>query len=127
MARGALVGLPSAYYNLNLILTEGEFRCLKGLPAGTTLEVRLCQINRNFRDGVIKSWGTFNDPRIFPQDYVSRMIPLVKAMINYFDDNVDVVGHYCGLEIEDKGRETNSDPHESERIDSKAHPRKKSN
>ena len=74
-----MVVLPSTYYKLNLILTEGEYRRLKGLPAGTDLEVSLRQIDRNFRDVVIKFWGTFDDPRIFPQDYVSRMIPLVKG------------------------------------------------
>lgn len=53
-----------------------------------------------FRDVVLTWRGTLEAPRIFPADYAARMIPLARAMIAYFDGDVDVVGHYCGLEIE---------------------------
>jgi hypothetical protein len=52
---------------------------------------------------VLTCRGTLDDPRVFPQDYAALMIPLARAMIAYFDGDVDVVGHYCGLEIEEEG------------------------
>ncbi|MFQ6042515.1 MAG: hypothetical protein ACE5PV_16800, partial [Candidatus Poribacteria bacterium] len=105
---GSLVVLPATYYELNLLLTEGEFRRLRGLPAGSALKVRLRHIDRNFRDITLTYRGTLDDPRVFPQDYASRMSSLARAMIAYFDGDVDVVGHYCGLEIEEE-RERSGD------------------
>jgi hypothetical protein len=99
---GTLVVLPPTYYELNLLLTEGEYRRLRGLPAGTALEVRLRQLRRHFRDIVLTYRGILDDSRVFPQDYAARMISLVRAMIAYLDDDVDVVGHYCGLVIEEE-------------------------
>jgi len=96
---GSLVVLPSTYYDINLLLTEGEYRRLQALPAGTALEASLRQADRNYRDYVIKYRGTLDEPRIFPQDYVPRMITLVKKMIDYFDGDVDVVSHHCALEL----------------------------
>lgn len=107
---GTLVVLPPTYYELSLLLTEGEYRRLRGLPAGTALEVRLRQVRRHFRDVVLTCRGTLDDPRIFPQDYTVRMIPLVRAMIAYFDGDVDVVGHYCGLEVEEERERPGDDP-----------------
>lgn len=107
---GSLVVLPPTYYELNLPLTEGEYRRLRALPAGSALEVRLRHVGRRFRDVVLTYRGTLDDPRLFPQNYASLMIPLVREMIAYFDSDVDVVGHYCGLEIEEEeGHERPSD------------------
>jgi hypothetical protein len=97
---GTLVIMPSTYYELNLNLTEGEYRRLQGLPAGTALQVQLRQAKRPFRDVVLTYRGTLDDSRVFPQDYTPRMISLARAMIAYFGGDVDVVGHYCGLETE---------------------------
>jgi len=99
---GSLVILPSTYYELNLLLTEGEFRRLKSLPEGDALDVQLRHIDRHFRDVVLTYRGTLDNPRVFPQNYTSRMSSLAHAMIAYFDGDVDVVGHYCGLEIEEE-------------------------
>jgi hypothetical protein len=110
VAGGTLVVLPSTYYRLNLLLTEGEYRRLRGLPAGTALEVQLRQVRRHFRDVVLTYRGTLDDPRVFPQDYTVRMIPLVQAMIAYFDGEVDVVGHYCGLDIEEERKQPDNAP-----------------
>jgi hypothetical protein len=107
---GTLVVLPPTYYELNLLLTEGEYRRLRGLPASTALEVRLRQVRRHFRDIVLTYRGTLDDARVFPQDYAARMIPLVRAMIAYFDGDVDVVGHYCGLEVEEERERPGDDP-----------------
>jgi hypothetical protein len=107
---GTLVVLPPTYYELSLLLTEGEYRRLQGLPAGTALQVQLRHVRRHFRDVVLTYRGTLDDPRVFPQDYPARMIPLVRAMIAYFDGDVDVVGHYCGLEIEEERERPGADP-----------------
>ncbi|OGO41460.1 MAG: hypothetical protein A2Z04_06890 [Chloroflexi bacterium RBG_16_57_9] len=107
---GTLVIMPSTYNELNLLLTEGEYRRLQGLPAGTALELRLRQAGRHFRDVVLKYRGTLDDTRVFPQDYAGRMIPLARAMLAYFDGDVDVVGHYCGLEIEEERERPGEDP-----------------
>ena len=107
---GTLVILPSTYYKLNLLLTEGEYRRLRGLPAGTALQVQFRHVRRHFRDVALTYRGTLEAPRVFPKDYVVRMFPLVRAMIAYFDGDVDVVGHYCGLEIEESER-PDDDPH----------------
>ncbi|MCR4404986.1 MAG: hypothetical protein NUW06_06935 [Candidatus Acetothermia bacterium] len=107
---GTLVVLPPTYYELNLPLTEGEYRRLRGLPAGTALKVRLRRVGRGFRDVVLTYRGTLEDPRVFPQDYVALMVPLIRAMIAYFDDDVDVVGHYCGLEVEEENAQPGTDP-----------------
>ena len=101
---GTLVILPSTYYKLNLLLTEGEYRRLRGLSAGTALQLQLRHVGRHFRDVALTYRGTLEDPHVFPKDYVVRMCLLVRAMIAYFDGDVDVVGHYCGLEIEESGR-----------------------
>lgn len=107
---GSLVILPPTYYELNLLLIEGEYRRLQGLPAGTALELRLRQAGRHFRDVVLKYRGTLDDPRVFPQDYASRMIPLARGMLAYFGGDVDLVGHYCGLEIEEERERPGEDP-----------------
>ena len=110
VAGGTLVLLPPTYYKLHLLLTEGEYRRLRGLPAGTALQVGLRHISRHFRDVVLTHRGTLDDLRVFPQDYAARMIPLARAMIAYFDGDVDVVGHYCGLEIEEDRERPEVDP-----------------
>ena len=107
---GTLVVLPPTYYELHLPLSEGEYRRLRGLPAGTALQVQLRRTGRHFRDVVLTCRGTLNDLRVFPPDYAARMIPLARAMIAYFAGDVDVVGHYCGLEIEEE-REQPDDVH----------------
>lgn len=109
---GTLVIMPSTYYELNLSLAEGEYRRLQGLPAGAALQMRLRQAGRPFRDVVLTYRGTLDDPRVFPQDYTPRMISLARAMIAYFDGDVDVVGHYCGLDAEEdrKGSGNGSHP-----------------
>ncbi|MCD5407732.1 hypothetical protein LR090_00445 [Candidatus Bipolaricaulota bacterium] len=107
---GSLVVLPPTYYELNLPLTDSEYRRLRGLPAGSALEVGVKLVRRCFHDVVLTYRGTLDDPRIFPQDYAALMIPLIRAMIAYFDGDVDVVEHYCGLEIEEEqGRERPGD------------------
>jgi hypothetical protein len=110
---GTLVVLPSTYYELNLPLTEGEYRRLRGLPGGSALKVGLRLLSQRLRDVVLTYRGTLGDPRVFPQDYASLMIPLARAMIAYFDGDVDVVGHYCGLEIEEEHKR----PDEAPRLD----------
>lgn len=35
--------------------------------------------------------GTLGNPQIFPRDYAALMVPLIRAMIAYFDGDVDVV------------------------------------
>jgi hypothetical protein len=107
---GTLVVLPPTYYELNLPLTEGEYRRLRGLPAGSALEVGLRRVGRGFRDVMLTYRGTLDDPRVFPLDYAPRMIPLARAMIAYFDGDVDVVGHYCGLEVEEERDRPGGDP-----------------
>jgi hypothetical protein len=107
---GTLVVLPSTYYELNLLLTEGEYRRLRRLPAGTALEVQLWHVGRHFRDIVLTYRGALDDSRVFSQDYAARMIPLVRAMIAYFDGDVDVVGHYCGLVLEGERERAEADP-----------------
>ncbi|MBI4789565.1 MAG: hypothetical protein HY782_21250 [Chloroflexi bacterium] len=99
---GTLVVLPSTYYELDLLLSAGEYRRLKALPADTAFEMRLRQTNRDFRDVILKRRATLDSPRVFPDGYSSRMITLARAMIAYFDGDVDYVGHYCGLEIHDR-------------------------
>lgn len=41
-------------------------------------------------------------PRVFPTDYTARMTTLGRAMLDHLDGDVDVVGHYCGLELEEE-------------------------
>ena len=110
VAGGTLVVLPSTYYQLNLLLTEGEYRRLRGLPAGTALQVQLRHLRRHFRDVVLTYRGNLNDPRVFPPDYTARMTSLARAMIAYFDGEVDVVGHYCGLVLEEERERPEADP-----------------
>jgi len=105
VAGGTLVLLPSTYYELNLRLTEGEYRRLRSLPADSALELSLRSADRAFRDIVLKRRGVLSHHRIFPKDYAAKMIPLVKSMVSYFNGDVDLVGHYCGLELLDE-RET---------------------
>jgi hypothetical protein len=97
---GSLVVLPSTYYELDLRLTEGEYRRLRSLPASTALLVTLRRVDGNFRDVVLTWRATLDDDRVFPKDYAPRMVLLIRAMLAYFDGDVDRVGHYCGLETE---------------------------
>ncbi|MGA9347459.1 MAG: hypothetical protein WBW48_01480 [Anaerolineae bacterium] len=106
---GTLVLLPPTYYELDLPLTEGEYRRLRGLPAGTALEVQLRHLRQRLRDVVLTYRGMLDDSRVFPQDYAGCMIPLARAMIAYFNGDVDVVGHYCGLEIEEEREQPEAD------------------
>ncbi len=108
---GTLVIMPSTYYELDLDLTEGEYRRLHGLPAGTALQVQLRQVERHFRDVVLTYRGILDDDRVFPNDYAAAMISLARAMIAYFDGDVDVVGHYCGLEVEEERERLGDDAH----------------
>jgi hypothetical protein len=105
VAEGTLVLLPPTYYELNLRLNEGEYRRLRSLPADSALELSLRSAHRAFRDIVLKWRGVLSHHRVFPKDYTAKMIPLVKSMVSYFNGDVDIVGHYCGLELMDK-RET---------------------
>ncbi len=99
---GTLVVLPATYYKINFPLTEDEYRRLRALPAKTALQVTLRHAQRHFRDLSIVYRGTLNDPRVFPKDYAAHMIPLVRAMIAYFGGDVDVVGHYCGIDVDEE-------------------------
>jgi len=96
--------VPPTYYHLNLSLTRAEYRRLAGLPADSALRVEVKPAGQRLRDVVLRCRGTLDDPRVFPDAYVERMIPLVRAMIAYFGD-VDVVGHYCGLDARDRRAE----------------------
>lgn len=58
---GSLVVLPSTYYQLNLRLTEGEYRRLRSLPASSALLVGLRRVDRNFRDVVLTWRATLDD------------------------------------------------------------------
>lgn len=113
VSSGTLAVLPPTYYQLDLQLTEGEYRRLRGLSAGTVLQVQLRQASRRFRDVVLTYRGTFDHPRVFPHDYAARLIPLARAMIAYFDGDVDMLGHYCGLETEEECER----PDEDSRLD----------
>jgi len=99
---GALAVMPSTYYHLDLSLTKGEYRRLAGLPADSALQVEVKPAGQRLRDVVLRCRGTLDNPRVFPEAYAERMIPLVRAMIDYFGGDVDVVGHYCGLDTRDK-------------------------
>ena len=59
---------------------------------------------------VLKYRATLNNPRVFPKNYAARMISLVRAMIAYFDGDVDVLGHYCGIDIEEERERPGEDP-----------------
>jgi hypothetical protein len=107
---GTLVIMPSTYYELNLDLTEGEYRRLQGLPAGTALQVQLRQAKRPFRDVVLTYRGILDDDRVFPNDYTARMTALARVMIAYFGGDVDVVGHYCGLDTEEDRKGSGAGP-----------------
>ena len=109
MHGGTLIVLPPTYYELNLLLTEGEYRRLRALPAASALEVQLRHVRRHFRDVVLTYQGTLDDPRVFPEGYAERMTALARATIAYFDGDVDVVGHYCGLEVEEENQEADAD------------------
>lgn len=113
---GTLVVLPPTYYELNLHLTEGEYRRLQALPAASALEVQLRHVRRHFRDVVLTYRGTLDDHRVFPEEYAERMTALARAMIAYFDGDVDVVGHYCGLEVEEENQEADANPRLGTRI-----------
>ena len=69
-----------------------------------------------FRDVVLTWRGTLEGPRIFPADYAARMIPLARVMIAHFDGDVDVVGHYCGLETEEERERPGGDSHLGTRV-----------
>lgn len=97
---GTLVVLPSTYYELNLSLSPEEYRRVRRLPANTAFQVSLRPASRRFKDIVLTCRATLDDPRVFPPDYAARMIPLARAMIEHLGGDVDVVEHYCGLEIE---------------------------
>jgi hypothetical protein len=88
-------------------LTEGEYRRLRSLPASSALLVGLRRVDGEFRDVVLTWRATLDDHRVFPKDYAARMVPLVRAMLASFEGDVDVVGHYCGLETE--GAERSND------------------
>lgn len=60
--------------------------------------MHLRPVHRQFRDVVLTWRGTLDDPRIFPAGYAERMTQLAQAMLAYFNGEVDVVGHYCGIE-----------------------------
>jgi len=85
-------------------LISKQFICFPKLWVYT-----LRQLDRNYRDYVIKYKGTLDDPRIFPQDYVPRMINLVKKMIDYFDGDIDVVSHHCVMELWKHELQSNKD------------------
>jgi hypothetical protein len=57
-------------------------------------------VDGNLRDVALTWRATLDDHRVFPKDYAARMVPLIRAMLAYFDGDVDRVGHYCGLETE---------------------------
>ena len=107
---GTLVVLPPTYYELDLLLSGAEYRRVRRLPAGTALQVQLRHLRRHFRDVVLTYRGNLNDPRVFPPDYTARMTSLARAMIAYFDGEVDVVGHYCGLVLEEERERPEADP-----------------
>lgn len=97
---GTLVVLPSTYYEINLSLSPEEYRRMRRLPANTAFQVSLRPASRKFKDVILTCRATLDDPRVFPPDYAARMIPLARAMIEHLGGDVDVVGHYCGLEVE---------------------------
>lgn len=106
VAGGTLVPLPATYYELNLRLTEGEYRRLRSLPADSALELSLRSADRAFRDTVLKRRAVLSHHRVFPKDYAAKMIPLVESMVSYFNGDVDLFGHYCGLELMDEQETT---------------------
>jgi hypothetical protein len=106
---GTLIVLPPTYYELNLLLTEGEYRRLRALPAASALEVQLRHVRRHLRDVVLTYRGALDDHRVFPEEYAERMTALARAMIAYFDGDVDVVEHYCGLEVEEESQKADAD------------------
>ncbi|MEA3459420.1 MAG: hypothetical protein U9R11_01885, partial [Chloroflexota bacterium] len=97
---GTLVVLPPTYYELNLSLTPEEYRWVRRLPADTAFQMSLRPASPKFKDVILTCCATLDGPRVFPPDYAARMIPLAQAMIKYLGGEVDVVGHYCGLEVE---------------------------
>src|SRR5438132_1941120 len=97
---GTLVVLPSTNDRLNLCMSEGEYRLLRSLPASSALLVGLQRVDGNFRDLTLTWRATLDDHRVFPKDYARQMTRLIRAMLGYFDNDVDVVGHYCGIETD---------------------------
>jgi len=97
---GTLVVLPSTYYEINLSLSPEEYRRVRRLPADTAFQVSLRPASRRLKDVILTYRATLDDPRVFPPDYAARMLSLARAMIEHLGGDVDVVGHYCGLEVE---------------------------
>jgi hypothetical protein len=54
--------------------------------------------------------GILDDDRVFPNDYTARMTALARVMIAYFGGDVDVVGHYCGLDTEEDRKGSGAGP-----------------
>jgi len=93
---GTLAVPPSTYHQIDLSLSPEGYRRMRRLPADTAFQVSLRPASRRLKDVIL----TYRDPRVFPLDYAARMIPLASAMIEHLGGDVDVVGHYCGLEVE---------------------------
>jgi len=99
---GTLVPLPPTYYKLDLLLSQWQYRSVRQLPADSAFEVHLRLLDQRLRDLVLTYRGYLEDSVIFPPGYASRMITLARAMLDYLNGDVDVVGHYCGLETEEE-------------------------
>jgi hypothetical protein len=97
---GSLVMLPSTYYRLSVRLSEGEYRRLHSLPASAALLLGLQRVDGNLRDVTLTWRATLDDHRVFPKEYAKKMTRLIRGMLAYFETDVDVVGHYCGIDTD---------------------------
>lgn len=99
---GTLVPLPPTYYQLDLLLSQWQYRSVRQLPADPAFEVHLRLLDRHLSDLVLTYRGYLEDSVVFHPGYTSRMTTLARAMLDYLNGDVDVVGHYCGLEVEEE-------------------------
>jgi hypothetical protein len=52
---------------------------------------------------VVLTWrGSLKNVRVFPLDYAERMISLAHTMMAYFGSDIEVVGHYCGIDTDEE-------------------------
>lgn len=109
---GTLTILPCPLYKLELSLTEEEYEKFRKLPKATVFRINLHLERKKFTDIVLTYRSYFNSPRILPEGYLDKSIPLIKSAIDYFKDDIDVISHLSGLEfrIETEEKETRYNP-----------------
>ncbi len=108
---GTISIVPSTYYELTLALSQEEYQQATLLDTATVFQLLVRPVKPHFRDLTLTWEGTLADGQIFPPNYAEQMSALAGRLIAWFDGDIDVVCHACGLEadVDDEAPTPNAD------------------